>query len=401
MRLLFRWATMMVVAIGILSMARAQEKQDSAESKLLLPKESPPMFGIAVIRDGKLELQYNDAAAVKEDVSTISTRFVDGKTIAEQTDYKQTRHAAKPVTASWDVADYPVWFRVFRNGECLEAEAATAALRRPARVVFMERTLPDEFYLNLLAKDALVICVSPQKEPVNREKNAAGTPAKPAEPAKTEPPKIEAVPKTEPPESGPWTEDLFYRGAGGLNIGRSVDDLQGLSKLGIDTVQEFCFVFLQKRPDIKTGWNKLQLSRDQYRLTWGGHKGKDPRWPAPIRLDAVHYCDNAPQVDATYYLAASDATTSPRLVLVREESNANKWDMEIIEQGSKGLDKTDEPNHQIAGYIRPTDVGERKLWLSLATQKILYAEPTLNPAPREVEEFRELTLSDKQDTAFR
>ena len=150
-------------------------------------KTPPPQFGIAVMTEkGGIEIRYTESVSVWQPRQRSKTFQVqDGgkwKSVSETTAYKLRLHETKQAVETRTTGEY----RVFRNGAELDEKTRADLLKQPRRVVFLESgqlNWPDEFYLDLLAEDTLVVLLNVLKTPevkVDQEKLPPATATPPA-----------------------------------------------------------------------------------------------------------------------------------------------------------------------------------------------------------------------------
>lgn len=388
-----------VFLLAITSISRAQDTpgpHDPATSKpelpLVLPDTPPPQFGIAVIRDGMLEIKYSESVPVWSDLTLTTSRVVDGKTVKEDKEFKQCRHDAKPVTASWPINQY----YLYRNGQAIGIADHNQLLAQPTRVVFIEGGAPDEFFLSLLNANTIVIAVDPRRIAKQTSGNAEQEP-KAESPSAAPNPEPETAPEAN--KSGKnqrWYRELLFFVATGANVGE--DNGHGLRKIQLDLRNGVAYVSLGRAVTAPQGWNKFPLDNDEYDLSWGGHFGEVPSLPAPIRLDATHYKHGQPPTKTTLYFALADRDKAPRLTLTTDPKQAAYWNLEIIDRAKTGTENAD---REYAGYVYTDDIPNHRYWFDFSTTPLLTSELVMNPEPRVYTDNRLLTLSDKKNRVFR
>ena len=400
------------------------------------PGCTPPRFGIAVMdARGGIEIRYSESVASWEPRrGTRLPHFREGDkgpVEPEATTYavrvQETKLALE--TRAGDQ------FSVFRNSAELGAKACAELLTQPRRVVFMEATRPgspawpDEFYLDLLSEQTVVVLLTPLTTPEiavdptkDRRVNicrivafrsakaaffrgakgdtyfcagpkpplASKLPGASAGPAEVSPPAAKPLAAPPPGRAGRgdryrWEESLaVVRDAGrGPNV---------LLLLLHDSHLEAVYVYFRGRPDVtpKEGWRGPQLIRSgDGELTWFGHHGSDDtRGSARISF-------------GPYYLSIVDATTAPQLVLTADADKASFWSLATEKTLSR--DPDDESHEERStGYIQATGVPGVRLWLAISSRPILQTQ--LQMVGRDMKdatvECRLLTVSPKKECLF-
>lgn len=385
--------------VYLLLISSASFAQDTPTPEFRLPivqpDTPPPQFGIAVIRDGTLEIKFSESVPVWSDLTLTTTRVVDGKTVSEDTEFKQCRHDAKPATASWPAKQY----YVYKNGQALSISDQNQFLAQPTRVVFMEGW-PDEFFLSLLKPDTIVVAVLPQRVKAsgkNEQESKTESPLPAANPSPAPNPQPEAAPETN--KSGKnerWYRELLFLVVSGANVGE--DNGGGLERIQLDLRNMAAYVSLSRRIAAPQGWSKFPLDSDGCDLSWGGNYGEAPSLPAPIRFDVTHYKRGQPPTTATLYLALADRDKAPHPVLTTDPKQAANWNLEIIDRAKTGTENAD---REYAGYVYTDDIPNHRYWLDLSATPILTAEAGIYPGPRMFTDNRLLTLSEKKNRVFR
>jgi hypothetical protein len=359
------------------------------------PNWPPPQFGIAVISEkGGIEIRYAESVAVWQTRQRMKTFQVrDGekwKSVSETTAYKVRLHETKPATETRAAEQY----RVFRNGTELDEKTRTDLLKQPRRVVFLESrqfgvNWPSELYLDLLAKDTLVVLLDILK-----------TPEVKADPEKLPPVavKVPAVPLPEhrSPDGRYWRESLWLVSDDPSGAGQTSSGLLPIPDSDLNVV----YVRWRKRPDVvQKGWGGPQLAGREGELTWFGNRtGDGPRGAARIAFGVYGKAATSVQ----YFLSVVNATTKPQLVLTEDPDKASLWSLTAEKTWSRKGTPDDGPDSEhTVGYIQVAGVPGVQLWLSLLPEPILQTRRDgLRGEKKETIECRLLTISPKKECRF-
>lgn len=362
------------------------------------PQIAPPQFGVAVLNDkGEIEVRYTESVAVwKPHGSTKTFTVRDGgqlKSVTETTAYQIRLHETKAATESRAAGHY----RVFRNGAELDEKTRTELLKQPRRVVFLESQQfrvvdrPNEFYMDLLADDTLVVLL-----------DILQTPEVKVEPEKQQPtpaddPSLRPYQKQIGPDGRYWTEHLCLLPDDEVGGGQTSNGLRPM----FDPDMNGLYVRWRKRPDVAPrGWGGPQLLGQDSELTWFGHRtGDGPREALRISFGTSSFGGTR----VPHYLSVVNARTKPELTFTKLRDGASLWSL-IAEKAwiDKSRDTSDESDAEnMIGYIRLESVPDVELWLSLSPQPILQTRPTgLRVERTETVECRVLTISPKKEYRF-
>jgi hypothetical protein len=359
-----------------------------------------PRFGVATISGDKIEVRYAESVAVWQPRKRTKTfQIRDGerwKSVSETTAYQVRLYETKPAIETRAAGHY----RVFRNGTELDEKTRTELLNQPRRVVFLESrqfgvNWPNEFFLDLLAKDTLVVFL-----------DTLSTPEVRVEPEKTpsviEAPPVAAAPPVPLPEGRRSPDGRYWREALWLQPDRKVDVDQasdGLVPMP-DPDLHVVYVIWSKHPEIiEKGWSGPQLARYGGELAWFGNRtGDGPKGAARIAFN-VH---GKAATSVPYFLSVIEIKTKPQLVLTENSDKASLWSLDVEKSWSNRGDFKDGPDSEhTVGYIKLAGVPDMQLWLSLSPEPILQTQRDgLRGEKRETIECRLLTISPNKKCRF-
>jgi hypothetical protein len=366
------------------------------------PEYPPPQFGIAIIDEkGRIEVRYTEAVSVWEQRQRTKVFQVqDGekwKSVSETTPYQVRLYKTKTVVETRDAGQY----RVFRNGTELDETNSKELLKHPRRVVFLDGGSPNAvsgFYLDLLAKDTLVVLLGGLKTPETKV-----APQK-IPPATSPSPTITTTPQN-PPDGRFWDERLGIMHDGANPMG---NNFKGLLSPIPDINLNVVYIVLCKRLDVTPKiWDTLPIGGGYgNKITWFGHQSSDgPRGAARISFSVSPRKPGQTLTEVQYFLSVIDTKTKPRLVLTTDADKASLWSLTTEKIWSYNDPDGEGRVEQTAGYIELTGVPGVQLWLAISpepTMGVQRIQAGIQGKIREiVMECRLLTVSPKKECLFR
>ena len=272
---------------------------------------------------GEIEVRYTESVAVWEPHQRMKTFQVrDGdnwRSVSETTAYKVRIHQTKAATESRPAGHY----RVFRNGTELDEKTRNELLKQPRRVVFLESrqsgaNSPNEFYLDLLANDTLVVLLDILKTPE----------------VKAEPAKLPSLPASRPPmspEEQTGSDGIYWPERLSLVVNEAAAPGHASKRLEpmLDPQLDVLYVLWRKRPDVaQSGWGGPQLVGQDSELTWFGHRtGDRPGKPATISFGVNEYEPGKAERRVPRYLSVINVKTKPELTLTKDRDKASLWSL--------------------------------------------------------------------------
>ncbi|MEN6449935.1 MAG: hypothetical protein ABFC96_05555 [Thermoguttaceae bacterium] len=353
------------------------------------PPSSPaPRFGIAVLRDDRsIEVRYTESTPVWEShIKTKTYQVEEGdKWIVktETTKYKVRRYQTKVATETRPVGQY----RVYIGGRMLDEKALAEVLKKPRRIAFLEGVEPNEFYLDLLKDDSVVVTLRGLTE---LEQKAM--PAAPARNVKDSTPRLHDSRATR----GRWWERLSLVPEDAPPVG---DRFKGLQTIQIDPGAGLLYVRVGQGANVaRQAWAGPRLISNIYEITWFGHNDQDkPKGAAKLCFEVGGRGTDSRET----FLSVADVASSPRLVLTTDPSKANAWKISAEHTNSE-TDKWDQEwyEDQTAGYVEVADIPNVRLWLTLSDEPIMQ-KPLVGAKSRETVEYRAITVSREKKSLFR
>jgi hypothetical protein len=366
------------------------------------PEYPPPRFGIAVIDEkGGIEVRYTEAIPVWEQRQRTKVFQVrDGekwKTVTETTPYQVRLYKTKTVVETRDAGQY----RVFQNGTELDETNRKELLKQPRRIVFLDGGSPNAvsgFYLDLLAKDTLLVLLGGLQTPETK------VAPKKLPPAASPSPTISTKPQN-PPDGRFWDERLGIMQDGVNPMG---NNFKGLLSPIPDSNLNVVYIVLRKRPDVVPKvWETLPIGGSYGgKITWFGHQSSDgPRGAARISFGISKWKPGQSFSEVQYYLSVIDGKTKPRLVLTTDVDKASLWSLTAEKTWSYNDADGEGRVEQTAGYIQLTGVPGVQLWLAISPEPIMGTQGIqagIQGKTREIiMECRLLTVSPKKECLFR
>jgi hypothetical protein len=365
------------------------------------PESPPPQFGIAMINEKSgIDIRYAESATVWNSFGTlrlVQVREGDISKIAKETTiHKVRQHQVTPAVETRDAGHY----RVFRKGAVLDEKTRVELLKQPRRVVFLESALfavrwPDEFYLDLLADDTLVVLLDVLKTPEVKVDAAHWPPAslnRSAVPPPREPPG---------PDGRYWRESLWLAPNGATEVGHHPS---GLLLPEPDPDLGIVLFMLRKRPDIiRKGWIGPQPNGRIGELTWFGHRTTERPGKAARISFGVHESKPGTIGTVPYFLAVVNANTKPQLVLTADQEAANLWNLTAEKTWVREPERGDDDNYtseHTVGYIQAAGIPGAPLWLALSPKPILQTYRDGIRGNTETSECSLLTISPKKESLF-
>lgn len=316
------------------------------------PELIAPQFGVAVItKKREVEIRYVESVAVTTDKGTAR------------------RMETKPAMVKRDNLSYGV----FKDGKELDETARESLLKEPRRVVFViGRGLDDEYYLDLLKENAIVVFL---------DESEATT-----------------------PRQDLGNENVILRGGRGnwwelLSLSQKDASIVSSHRSDIEFDGGRGLAYVAGRSGVvPKGWNSPQLVSEKYEIGWfGGNTGA-----AQLYFRGGQKEPGRPDTRQSWFLTVADADKNPRVVFTTKANTACSWS--ISSERTKIFDdKNDQEYYEVhtVGYIRAVGVGNKNLYLKLADGPDLAARmPVTGGHHRYAFGYRPFAVGPKKECLF-